>query len=144
MKITITTIITLLVAASSIQAQDLGGRDREVETKRKGVDLQVPFPHLSMLDPEQQSQLSKYREAADLANRCAEQPPGHVGCVDTGWVLAVQARKLGSKLSKTFPRKKQRTPEQAQQWAWIRGIQTQLVQVEQRAMLVRGNTGRGL
>lgn len=144
MKITMTTIITLLVAASSIQAQNLGGREREVETRRKGVDLQVPFPHLSMLDPEQQSQLSKYREAADLANRCAEQPPGHVGCEDTGWVLAVQARKLGSKLSKTFPKKKQRTPEQEQQWTWIRGIQTQLVQVEQRAMLVRGNTGRGL
>lgn len=144
MKIIMIAVISLLVAASGIQAQDLGGRARDFETKRKGVDLQVPFPHLSKLDAEQQSQLSKYREAADLANRCAEEPPGHVSCEETGWVLAVQARKLGSKLSKTFPKKKQRTPEQEHQWAWIRGIQTQLVQVEQRAMLVRGNTGRGL
>ena len=144
MKSILTIVLLLLAASSSIQAQRLGGREREVEAKRAGVDLQVPFPHLSMLDAEQRAQLLEYQVAADLANRCAEALPQHVGCEDTGWVLAVRARKLGSKLSKTFPKKKSRTPEQKQQWAWIKGIQTQLVQVEQRAMLVPGNPERGL
>lgn len=144
MKTILAIVIVLLASSSSIQAQGLGGRDRDVETKRAGVDLQVPFPHLSKLDAEQRAQLLKYQEATDLANRCAEALPQHIGCEDTGWVLAVRARKLGTKLSKTFPKKKARTPEQKQQWAWIKGIQTQLVQVEQRAMLLRGNTGRGL
>lgn len=140
MKHIITIMIVLLAASSGIQAQGLGGPEREVKTKRAGVALQTPFLHGAALDVEQQSQVSKYRAAADLADRCTEALPQHIGCEDSGWV----ARKLGSKLSKSFPNEKRRTSKKRQQWAGIRRIQTQLIQVELRAMLVRGNTGRGL
>lgn len=140
----IVSALLLAVAGSAAHAQGLGGRERDSETKRQGVNLQIPFPHRHQLESEQESQLVEYYSAADLANRCAEATVMHIGCEDTGWLLAVAAKKLGSKLTKTFPKKKQRTPEQREQFAWIRARQTELVTVEQRAMLVRGNTGRGL